>query len=509
MRSYLNVNALYTWICLDVNALYSWKCLDVNALYTWICLDAILSKCKRLVHVDMSGCKRLVHMEMSGCDLSGVTVDLTQSIQSWGDNPPLQQLHLSNCSIPENSCSGLLQALSNCRSITHLNLAKNQVGKAGMQLAQSIGAWGDNSPLEDLSLSGCSIPSDVLVNIWKSLEPCKCVASLDMSDNKIGKSAQNLAQTLHTWRDNAQLQKLNISNCSIPIAEWIELLSSLVAFKCITDIDLCKNKIGEASFQLVDTIQSWGDKAPLQKLMLEKCEIPSAASIGILKAISSCRNITHLNLAENQMGEVGMELAQSIRTLGDSPLQDLNLYRCSIPTDALVKIIESLSGLKQLTGLKFRQTTQGKSKQTKATLSHQAMNITLRNSTFVPTVLNEVLQNLSFCVDLTHVDLSYTRLHKSGSDLIKLMKSLSSNARLVHLNLHACSITTRISKSLLQTLEKCKHIEHLDMGNNSLSSNGALLAPCIREMGENLTNLVLKNCGISPDHWSQVFTGIV
>ena len=42
---------------------------NVNALYTWICLDAILSTCKRLVHMEMSGCKRLVHVDMSGCDL--------------------------------------------------------------------------------------------------------------------------------------------------------------------------------------------------------------------------------------------------------------------------------------------------------------------------------------------------------------------------------------------------------------------------------------------------------
>ena len=63
---------------------------------------------------------------------------LAQSITSWGDDPPLQGLHLYRCSIPKQVWAELLQSLSSCKQLSDLDLLYNTIGEAGRYLAQSI-----------------------------------------------------------------------------------------------------------------------------------------------------------------------------------------------------------------------------------------------------------------------------------------------------------------------------------------------------------------------------------
>ena len=46
----------------------------------------------------------------------------------------------------------LVQSLSSCRHLTVLYLEQNKLGEAGHQLAQSIRSWGDEPPLQELYL---------------------------------------------------------------------------------------------------------------------------------------------------------------------------------------------------------------------------------------------------------------------------------------------------------------------------------------------------------------------
>ena len=48
-------------------------------------------------------------------------IHIAEMIRNCGDDPPLQQLWLGNCSIPEEECTEILKSLSMCKHLTHLD----------------------------------------------------------------------------------------------------------------------------------------------------------------------------------------------------------------------------------------------------------------------------------------------------------------------------------------------------------------------------------------------------
>ena len=113
---------------------------------------------------------------------------LAQSIRSWGDEPPLQQLYLFNCSLTATASLELVQSLSSLRHLTALNLGENKLGEAGHQLAQSIRSWGDEPPLQKLCLHNCFITATASLEFVQSLSSCRHLTVWDLGQNKLGEA---------------------------------------------------------------------------------------------------------------------------------------------------------------------------------------------------------------------------------------------------------------------------------------------------------------------------------
>ena len=226
---------------------------------------------------------------------------LAQSITSWGDKPPLQELCLREYSIPVQVWAELLQSLSSCKQITDLKLSGNTIGEAGHYLAQSITSWGDNSSLQTLYLNDCSIPEQVWPEMLQSLSPCKQLIDLDLSSNTLGEPGHYLAQSITSWGDNPPLVTLDLRGCSILEQVWPELLQSLSSCKQLTYLYLSGNTIGEAGRYLTQSITSWGDNPPLKELNLGLCSIPEQAWPELLQSLSTCRHLRMLELSTNTL----------------------------------------------------------------------------------------------------------------------------------------------------------------------------------------------------------------
>ena len=111
----------------------------------------------------LKNCKQLSCLDLDGHNLENEGRHLVKLIKSFGVDPSLQRLYLPNCSIQETDCTEMLQYLSECRHLTHLNLDGNRVGKGGMHIVQMVERLGKESPLQLLYLRDCSIPGGVLV----------------------------------------------------------------------------------------------------------------------------------------------------------------------------------------------------------------------------------------------------------------------------------------------------------------------------------------------------------
>ena len=257
-----------------------------------------------------STCKYLTHLDLWHCKVGETGRYLAQSITSWGNNPPLEELDLSHCSIPEQVWAELLQSLSSCKQLTDLDLSRNTIGEAGRYLAQSITSWGDNPPLQELHLSYCSIPEQVMAELLQSLSSCKQLTGLYLSGNTIGEAGHYLVQSIASWGDNPQLKTLYLSQCSIPEQVWPELLQSLSSCRNLFRLNLSGNNLtGCLSSFLSDpnpglTSLTWLD---LEQTSLNKSDIQYLTHLIQNKKLS---RLSSLSLKQKNWTDVEDELLQ-------------------------------------------------------------------------------------------------------------------------------------------------------------------------------------------------------
>ena len=186
-----------------------------------------------------SKCKKLTKLEVTHSTIGEAGYWLTQSITLW-NNPPLHELSLRNCSIPEQVWPELLQSLSSCKQLSHLDLSGNIIGEAGRYLTQSMGA---DAPLEHLNLGYSLIPEHVWSGLLQSLSSCKQLSYLDLSGNTIGEAGHYLAQSIRSWGADTPLVHLDLTFCSIPQQVWPELLQSLSTCKQIRNLWFAENTV--------------------------------------------------------------------------------------------------------------------------------------------------------------------------------------------------------------------------------------------------------------------------
>ena len=137
---------------------------------------------------------------------------------------------------------------------------------------------------------------------------------MNLGENKLGEAGHQLAQSIKSWEDEPPLQALQLYNCPLTATASLELVQSLSSCRHLTALNFEENKLGEAGHQLAQSIKSWEDEPPLQKLYLYNCSLSATASLELLQSLSSCRQLTVLDLRGNKLGEAGHQLAQSNRS---------------------------------------------------------------------------------------------------------------------------------------------------------------------------------------------------
>ena len=392
-------------------------------------------------------CKQLTHLNLGGHSLENDGEDLVELIKSFQVDSPLQQLYLPNCSIQEVNCTEMLKYLSDHRHLTHLNLDGNRVGKGGMHIVQMVERLGQESPLQLLYLGDCSIPSDTLQEILKSLKKCKQLAHLDIGGHSLENDGENLVELIKSFEVDSPLQRLYLPNCSIQEVNCTEMLKYLSDHRHLTHLNLDGNRVGKGGMHIVQMVERLGKESPLQLLYLGDCSIPSDTLQEILKSLKKCKQLAHLDIGGHSLENDGENLVELIKSFEvDSPLQQLYLPNCSI----------------------------------------QEVNCT------------EMLKYLSDHRHLTHLNLDGNRVGKGGMHIVQMVERLGKESPLQLLYLGDCSIPSDTLQEILKSLKKCKQLAHLDIGGHSLENDGENLVELIKsfEVDSPLQRLYLPNCSI-------------
>ena len=264
----------------------------------------------------LSTCKQLTILSLSGNTLGAAGCHLVESIRSWGHDPPLQWLGLGDCKMPEDVCGALVKGLSTCKQLAHLDLKGNTLGAAGCHLVESIRSWGHDPPLQQLYLEDCKMPEDVCGALVKGLSTCKQLTDLILSGNTLGAAGCHLVESIRSWGHDPPLQWLGLGDCKIPEDVCGALVKGLSTCKQLAHLHLKGNTLGAAGCHLVESIRSWGHDPPLQQLYLEDCKMPEDVCGALVKGLSTCKQLTDLILSGNTLGAAGCHLVESIRSWG-------------------------------------------------------------------------------------------------------------------------------------------------------------------------------------------------
>ena len=461
----------------------------------------------------LSTCQHIIDLNLGSNYLGQAGHDLAQSIRSWGIDPPLQKVYLYICSLSPTALFELIQSLSVCRNLTELSLGENGIGEAGYHLGETIRSWGENSLLQKLYLSNCSLHLNVSKELMRSLVTSKYLTDLDLGENNLSEVGHNLVCTIRSWRDNSRLQRLCLHNCSLTVSVLVKLVQSLSMCRHITELDLGGNNLGEAGHDLAQSIRSWGCNSPLQQLYLYNCSLSGIALLDLVKSLGMCRYLTELILGENDIGEIGSFLAQSIRLWNDDPpLQQLYLYKCSFSVIATLELAQSLSTCRHLTELSLSQNAMGE-------IGHKlAQSITswgnnpplqklyLCNCNLPVDASKELVQSLKLCRHLTELDLGENNLGEAGYFLAKTVSSWGNDTQLQVLELKDCRMPVYVWSSLFQAISSCTSLTNLDVSGNTLGKSGHLLAKSIKSWGYDptLKKLNLANCSMSLEIWNEI-----
>ena len=524
--------------------------------------------CSKLLRA-LSVCKDLIYLNLLDNDLGDGALNLADSIKSWGKNPPLQELQMGRCSMPEKALGELLKSLSNCKELTSLDLEMMSFGEAGHHLAAAISSWGDNpslevlnlakstfsldsgielmkslssckglkslllgktrlwrtgmhiarsiqswgpeAPLEQLQLGQCSMDEDDSTELLKSLANCKSLVCLDLSDNTLGDAGYHLSKCLLHWGDNLSLQKLQLSNCSMSVEVWSELLKHISILKNLTHLDLSKNSLEEAGHHFAKSIKCWEDNSKLSVLDLEKCVMTERVWCELFDSLSSCRQFTNLNLSQNALGAAGENFAKCIKSWGTNPpLQTLNLKSCGMPANSWNMVLQSLVTCKKITFLVLSDNRLDESAGHMVELfrswgENARLEVLSISKCFLPPgIYTDLFRILTASSKLILLELSFNNLGDSGHQLAHTIRCWGANPALRWLALRNCSMTKKACFELIDSLENCKSLTTLDMTGSHLAESGLELKCYLETITGTLSVLCLDRCSIPADVCRQI-----
>ena len=309
-----------------------------------------LPRCQNLTKLDLKNIRLCNLPKWDNMDFSSgnpfdiVGRNIAHGIRQWGDSPPLQQMRLVNCYMGEEVCGDLLRSLNRCQHLTHLDFGGNTLGQVGKCLAEFIKNLGENPPLRQLYLNYCSMPEDVCREILESLFCCKRLSHLDLSGNHVGNAGKYKSQIICNFQTDPPLQLLYLEKSSIPGKVCTDILRALSVCRQLAYLNLSGMNLDTAKQDFVDFLRNCGNNPQLQRLYLQNCSLPEDVCAEILTS-PACKHLTHLKLSGNSIGESGKHLTEIIDR---GSLEHLYLSDCKIPQEICRTLLETLSRCSRL-----------------------------------------------------------------------------------------------------------------------------------------------------------------
>uniref|UniRef100_A0A8C3F9I0 NACHT, LRR and PYD domains-containing protein 3 n=1 Tax=Chrysemys picta bellii TaxID=8478 RepID=A0A8C3F9I0_CHRPI len=263
-------------------------------------------------------------------------------------NCKLQKLSLKACKLSAACCGELSSALSNNQLLTDLDLSDNQLGAMGIQLLCE-GLKQPNCKLQRLVLRFCGLTGACCRDLATVLSTSQSLTELNLSYNfSLGDvGIQLLCEGLK--QPNCKLQILGLEGCRLSAVCCWFLSSALSTSQALAELNLWGTKLGDSGVQLLcdglrhlnscflnlfsllllssglsnlsTSFLNWvapnwtqeetSDHFPLCVFVscrLGSCSLTAACCGDLSTILSTSQSLTVLELANNKLGDSGVQL---------------------------------------------------------------------------------------------------------------------------------------------------------------------------------------------------------
>ncbi|XP_031239983.1 NACHT, LRR and PYD domains-containing protein 5-like [Mastomys coucha] len=273
------------------------------------------------------------------------------------------------------------------------------------------------------------------------------------------------------------LETLRLDSCELTLTGYemiATLLLSTTSLKCLS---LAKNKVGVKSMiSLRNALSS--SACPLQRLILDSCDLSPVSCHILASALFSNQNLTHLSLSNNSLGtEEVQQLCQFIKN-PECALQRLMLNQCNIVGDAYGFLALMLTNSRKLTHLSLTMNPVGNSAMKLLCEALKEPTCCLQELELVNCQLTDnCCEGLAYMITTTKhlksLDLGNNALSDKG--VITLCEGLKqSSSPLGRLGLGACELISKCCEALSSALSYNRRLNSLNLVNNDFSTLGML-----------------------------------
>ncbi|XP_059862709.1 NACHT, LRR and PYD domains-containing protein 3 isoform X3 [Delphinus delphis] len=202
-------------------------------------------------------------------------------------------------------CRGIFSVLSDNWNLTELNLSGNTLGDPGMKvLCETLQQPGCN--IRRLWLGQCCLSHQCCFNISSVLSNNQKLVELDLSHNALGDFGIRLlcVGLRHLF---CNLKKLWLVNSGITSGGCVALCSVLSTNKNLTHLYLRGNALGDVGVKLLCKGLLHAH-CKLQVLELDNCSLTSHCCWGLSTLLTSNQSLRKLSLGNNDLGDLGVML---------------------------------------------------------------------------------------------------------------------------------------------------------------------------------------------------------